>query len=123
MIKGVDLSAFQTDIDWDKAHKKIEYAILRATTKNNKPDNQFYEHAANCELYGVPYDVYKYMYAVSYTHLDVYKRQVIGMVALPSANTGKFNIYNIPRIRHVNTANGYHTVRYENNSCLLYTSL
>lgn len=65
MIKGVDLSAFQTDIDWDKAHKKIEYAILRATTKNNKPDNQFYEHAANCELYGVPYDVYKYMYATN----------------------------------------------------------
>lgn len=34
MIKGVDLSANQTDIDWDKAHRSIEYAILRATTKN-----------------------------------------------------------------------------------------
>lgn len=65
MIKGVDLSAFQTDIDWDKAHKKIEYAILRATTKNNKPDAQFYNHAACCKLYGIPYDVYKYMYATN----------------------------------------------------------
>lgn len=33
MIKGVDLSANQTEIDWNKAHKSIEYAILRATTK------------------------------------------------------------------------------------------
>lgn len=65
MIKGVDLSANQVDIDWNKAHKNIEYAILRATTKNNKPDTQFYIHAANCELYGIPYDVYKYMYATN----------------------------------------------------------
>lgn len=65
MIKGVDLSEFQTDIDWDKAHKKIEYAILRATTKNNKPDTLFYDRASSCKLYGVPYDVYKYMYATN----------------------------------------------------------
>lgn len=49
-----------------------------------------------------------------------FENPVIGMVTLPSANTGKFNIYNIPRIRHVNTANGYHTVRYENNSVLVF---
>ena len=67
MIKGVDLSAFQTDIDWDKAHKRIEYAILRSTTQNLKPDSQFYTHAANCKVYGIPYDVYKYMYATNQT--------------------------------------------------------
>jgi len=65
MIKGVDLSANQTDIDWGKAHKSIEYTILRSTTKNNKPDKQFYAHADSCKLYGIPYDAYKYMYATN----------------------------------------------------------
>lgn len=89
MIKGVDLSANQTDIDWDKAHKKIEYAILRATTKNNKPDAQFYEHADNCEVYGVPYDVYKYMYATN--QLDAYEEiiSVIKALATRSKNNVK----------------------------------
>lgn len=89
MIKGVDLSANQTDIDWDKAHKKIEYAILRATTKNNKPDAQFYEHADNCEVYGVPYDVYKYMYATK--QVDAYEEiiSVIKALATRSKNNVK----------------------------------
>lgn len=89
MIKGVDLSANQTDIDWDKAHKKIEYAILRATTKNNKPDAQFYEHADNCEVYGVPYDVYKYMYATN--QVDAYAEiiSVIKALATRSKNNVK----------------------------------
>lgn len=89
MIKGVDLSANQTDIDWDKAHKKIEYAILRATTKNNKPDAQFYEHADNCEVYGVPYDVYKYMYATN--QVDAYEEiiSVIKALATRSKNNVK----------------------------------
>lgn len=80
MIKGVDLSAFQTDIDWDKAHKRIEYAILRSTTQNLKPDSQFYTHAANCKVYGIPYDVYKYMYATNQTEAHEEMQSVIKLL-------------------------------------------
>lgn len=81
MIKGVDLSANQTDIDWGKAHGSIDYAILRSTTKNNKPDSQFMNHAASCKTYGIPFDVYKYMYA---TNQNEAYEEVISVIKLLS---------------------------------------
>lgn len=80
MIKGVDLSANQTDIDWDKAHRSIEYAILRATTKNNKADLQFMAHQAGCKIYGIPFDVYKYMYATEQNEASAEIKSVLNLL-------------------------------------------
>ena len=80
MIKGVDLSANQTDIDWGKAHRSIEYAILRATTKNNKADLQFMAHQAGCKIYGIPFDVYKYMYATEQNEASAEIKSVLNLL-------------------------------------------
>lgn len=44
----------------------------------------------------------------------------MGVLALPSTNTGRFNIYDIPKTRYINTASGYHARRTEQNSVICF---
>ena len=59
---GVDLSTWQSGIDWATASQYIDFAILRASFATTT-DNQFYSHANGCTKYGVPFGVYVYSYA------------------------------------------------------------
>lgn len=63
MIRAIDVSANQGRIDWERVPPSIDYVILRATTKNHKADVRFAENVAALNKKGVPYDVYKYVYA------------------------------------------------------------
>lgn len=63
MIRAIDVSANQGRIDWERVPTSIDYVILRATTKNHMADIRFAENVAWLNKKGVPYDVYKYVYA------------------------------------------------------------
>lgn len=49
-----------------------------------------------------------------------FENDIMGLVALPSANSGKFDINNIPKVRNVSRANGFHAQLSYRNSVLMY---
>lgn len=65
-IKGIDVSAYQGNIDWEKvADYGMGFAILRITEKGNKTDSTFEQNYKGCTQHGIPVGVYKYSYAKS----------------------------------------------------------
>lgn len=69
MIKGIDVSSYQTDINWETARNSdINFAILRCGYGDNvekQDDKKFKRNVAECERLGIPYGVYLYSYALS----------------------------------------------------------
>lgn len=67
--KGIDVSAWQGDIDWDKVSADgIEFAIIRCgygSDKTDYDDSKWKRNAQECERLGIPYGVYLYSYAES----------------------------------------------------------
>lgn len=64
--KIIDVSYAQGKIDWEKAKKDIDGAILRCGYGSNivsQDDNQWLRNVAECERLGIPYGVYLYSYA------------------------------------------------------------
>lgn len=49
-----------------------------------------------------------------------FKNDIMGFLALPSTAASRVNIYDVPKVRRVNTASGYHTTRTEQNSVLIF---
>lgn len=65
-IKGIDVSAWNGNIDWKTvADYGMGFAILRITEKGNKTDSTFEQNYRGCAQYGIPVGVYKYSYAKS----------------------------------------------------------
>ena len=66
-LKGVDVSEWQGQIDWDAVKKdEIDFAILRCGYGMNleeQDDIWFKRNALECERVGMPYGVYLYSYA------------------------------------------------------------
>lgn len=66
-LKGVDVSEWQGQIDWDAVKKdKIDFAILRCgygMDSEEQDDIWFQRNALECERVGMPYGVYLYSYA------------------------------------------------------------
>lgn len=69
--KGIDISVWNKNIDWDKLKGQIDFAILRigytgyGKTKNKKMDSTFEEKYAKCKELGIPVGVYWYSCAVT----------------------------------------------------------
>ena len=55
-MKISDISAWQGNIDWNKARKELDFVIFRASVGNLK-DTRYVEYANNC---GVPFGVYHF---------------------------------------------------------------
>lgn len=70
-LKGVDVSAWQETINWDKVKAAgIDFAIIRCgygNNQTNQDDKQFLRNAKECERLGIPYGVYIYSYAKNTT--------------------------------------------------------
>lgn len=49
-----------------------------------------------------------------------FKDNILGYLCLPCAKAGRFNIYNIPTTRYINTASGYRHKATEKDSALIY---
>ena len=62
-FKGVDVSYYQGNIDWNTARQNIDFAILRAGYGQNNIDKKFIEYANACTQYGIPFGVYWFSYA------------------------------------------------------------
>jgi GH25 family lysozyme M1 (1,4-beta-N-acetylmuramidase) len=65
--KGIDVSTYQGDIDWDKVKKAgIEFAIIRCGFGSDiasQDDNKFSRNVEGAKRVGIPYGVYLYSYA------------------------------------------------------------
>ena len=65
-MKGIDISEHNGNINWAKASKKIDYAILRVGYGSNiksQDDKKFKQNAEACKKYKIPFGVYLYSYA------------------------------------------------------------
>lgn len=65
-MKGIDVSEHNGNINWAKASKKIDYAILRVgygSNMNSQDDKKFKQNAEACKKYKIPFGVYLYSYA------------------------------------------------------------
>lgn len=64
--KGIDVSDNQGVIDWGAVKAAgVEFAILRSVRRSGKADFQFGNNVKGCREQGIPFDVYKYSYALS----------------------------------------------------------
>ena len=80
-IKGIDVSAYQGDIDWKTvADYGMGFAILRITEKGNKTDSRFEENYKGCQKYGIPVGVYKYSYALSVAEIQAEAQNVVDVL-------------------------------------------
>lgn len=68
MWKGIDVSSNQGTINWGAVKAAgCDFAILRSTVKAGTPDKQFARNVAGCRAQGIPFEGYKYMYALTPT--------------------------------------------------------
>lgn len=68
MAKGIDVSSYQGDINWEETQKNIDFAIIRCgygVDRPNQDDNKFERNANECERLKIPYGVYLYSYATN----------------------------------------------------------
>lgn len=68
MFKGIDVSVYQGDIDWDRVKPQIDFAILRIGLGDDIPsqdDAKFERNYAECVRLGIPFAVYFFSYAVN----------------------------------------------------------
>lgn len=64
-VKGIDVSSYQGDIDWQRVSKTdIKFAILRSTIKNGELDSKFEQNYKEAKKYNLDVDVYHFSYAL-----------------------------------------------------------
>jgi len=63
---GIDVSDNQGYINWPKVKAAgVEFAILRTVRRSGNPDNQLASNIAGCKNCRIPFDFYKYSYALT----------------------------------------------------------
>lgn len=63
---GIDVSDNQGIINWTAAKADgVEFAIIRSTRGSGKLDYQFHNNVRGCQENDIPFDVYKYVYAIT----------------------------------------------------------
>lgn len=63
---GIDVSDNQGYIDWEMVKKAgVEFAILRSVRRSGNVDKQLASNIAGCVKNGIPFDFYKFSYALS----------------------------------------------------------
>ena len=81
MWKGIDVSDNQGVIDWEKVKNAgCKFAILRSVRRSGKPDNQFVSNVAGCQVQRIPFEVYKYTYALTPTQAVEEAQQVVSLL-------------------------------------------
>lgn len=66
MYKGIDVSENQGVIDWKKVKSAgVQFAILRTVKRSGNPDGQLKANIDGCIKNNIPFDFYKYSYAVT----------------------------------------------------------
>lgn len=80
MVKGIDISCFQSHIDWNKVkNSDVKFAMIRSSFGFFNTDPMFENHVKNCEDVEMPYGLYHYSYA---RNLNEAKIEVDNFIAL-----------------------------------------
>ncbi|WP_427110457.1 GH25 family lysozyme [Lysinibacillus xylanilyticus] len=61
MSKIIDISYHQGDIDWSKASKEVDLAIIRTQYGTSTIDDKYIRNINECKKYKVPFGVYIYV--------------------------------------------------------------
>lgn len=72
-LKGIDVSKWQGDINWEKVKPNIDFAIVRCGFGSNATgydDVKYKKNVTECERLNIPYAVYLYSYAKSESAID-----------------------------------------------------
>ena len=79
--KGIDVSAWQGQIDWKTvAAYGMDFAILRITEAGNVIDKHFERNYTECQKYNIPTGVYKYSYAMTIAEIQSEARKVVSVL-------------------------------------------
>lgn len=65
--KGIDISYYQGNIDFNKLKGKIDFAMVRTSYGNFKEDKKYKEYVKGLESVGIPYGFYHFSYATTVT--------------------------------------------------------
>lgn len=68
MRKGIDVSSYQGNINWEQAKDHIDFAIIRCGYGNNivsQDDIKYERNVENCTSLKIPFGVYLYSYATN----------------------------------------------------------
>lgn len=77
-IKGIDVSAHQSKINWDTvAAYGMDFVLLRITELGNVVDSYFETNFAGCNKHKIPVGVYKYSYAMTIAEIQSEARKVV----------------------------------------------
>lgn len=66
IYKGIDVSQYQGNINWEETSKYVDFVIIRAGYGDNwtsQDDKKFTRNVEECEKYNIPYGIYLYSYA------------------------------------------------------------
>ena len=81
MWKGIDVSSNQGMINWGAVKTAgCDFAILRSTIKSGRPDKQFDANVVGCREQRIPFEVYKYTYALTSTQAVDEAQQVVSLL-------------------------------------------
>ena len=90
---GIDVSAWQGDIDWATAKNYVDFVIIRAGYGGNAyqyDDTKWFRNVEACERYGIPYGVYLYSYA---TDLSEAHSEADHLIRLLSGHRPTYPVY------------------------------
>lgn len=89
--KGVDVSYWQKNIDWDKVKKAgIKFAIIRCGYGNGGVDSYFERNVRECERVGIPWGAYYFSYAES---VDEAKKELENCLKLLKGKKPDYPVY------------------------------
>lgn len=75
---GIDVSENQGLINWQKVKNAgVQFAILRSVKRNSKIDSQLVNNINGCILNDIPFDFYKYAYALTESDSEREAKEVI----------------------------------------------
>lgn len=77
-MKGIDVSDCQGKIDWNQVKNAgVEFVILRTTRHSGNPDTYLATNIKNLIEFDIPFDFYKYSYAVTVDQAAAEARKVV----------------------------------------------
>ena len=84
VMKGIDVSKYQGNIDWEAASHEIDFAIIRCGFGNDEEsqdDTQWRNNADECTRLGIPFGVYLYSYATDSSMAESEANHVLRLIS------------------------------------------
>ena len=79
MLRGIDVSSYQGDIDWSEVRNQVDFVIIRCGYGDDlvsQDDKMFFSYVRGCEDNNIPYGIYLYSYAKRLTGSESIQSEV-----------------------------------------------